>query len=169
MRHIGLAILFLIIIDYFWKKQNFKFSYGVIRYLILGKWALALLLLPFNWGETATFVNRATGPYWWAFSIMLVCGFILPILLLHKKLGRNKWMLLVIGFLSTFGITFEIFVILLTNLHQDYLSTSSVSFLSYIFFRPLIMASLLVGIDLIIQKFRKDKEELLNKDVLDQE
>jgi len=81
---------------------------------------------------------------------------------LHKKLGRNKWILMLVGFLSTVGLTFEIYVILLTNLHQGFLSTSSKSFLSHLFFRPLIMASLLVGIDLIIQKLRNDKKELLD-------
>jgi H+/Cl- antiporter ClcA len=100
---------------------------------------------------------------------MLVCSFILPIFLLHKKLGRNKWVLLVIGFLSTFGLTFVLFVILLSNLHQEFLSSSTKSYLSYLFFRPLIMTGLLVGIDLIIQKLRNDKKELSTQDILDQE
>lgn len=172
MRHIALVILFLIVIDFFWKNQNFKFSYGVVRYALMINWMLNLFLLPFNWKDTASFVDRATGPYWWAYSIMLICSFLIPAMLLHKQLGRNKWALLVIGFLSTFGLNFELFVILLTSIHQDYLPSSTVRlYLSYLFLRPFIITCFLVGIDvLFFRNYAKNKTvQPLNEEILDSE
>ncbi|NOQ72331.1 MAG: hypothetical protein GQ574_10045 [Crocinitomix sp.] len=168
LRHLALIILFLIVIDFFWKKQNFKFSYAVIRYIILINWALNFMLLIFSLDVHLTFLNRATGLYWWAYQFMLFGSFVLPVLLFHKKMGRNKWILLTVGFLSTFGLSFELFVNLITSFHQDYLPSSTVPFyVSHLFLRAIMMASFLVGIDVLVHKFRTDKKELVNQDVLD--
>lgn len=172
IRHIAIVLIFLIAIDFFWKKQDFKFSYAVIRYIVLANWVLNLMLTLFRIDEFTSFINRATGPYWWAYLIMLICSFALPILLFHKKIGRNKWPLLVITFLSTFALTFELFVILLTALHHGFSAGSTIpSYINYLFLRPLIMTSFLVGIDVL---FLRNKSEVkaaqaMTEEVLDGE
>ncbi|MFT5819646.1 MAG: hypothetical protein ACI8ZM_000871 [Crocinitomix sp.] len=172
LRHLTVIILFLIIIDFFWKKQDFKFSYSVIRYVVIISWLTNLCLLLFNFNESFDFLERATGPYWWIFWITLICGFILPALLIHKKLGRNKWILLLICFLSTFRLTFELFVILITSLHMDFLDNSTTrSYLGHLFLRPFIITSFLIGIDVLFFRNRTEKKvsETLNDEVLDGE
>ena len=168
LRHIALIILLLIIVDFFWKKQKFSFSYAVIRYSLLVKWGLGLFLIPFNWTDLTTFTNRATGPYWAIYWIMLIGAFALPLLLLQKKIGRNKWILLTVGFLSTIGAFFEIFVILITSIHQDFHTGQSISpYLSQLFLRPIIMCSFLVGFDTIMQKNRNDNQDRKMEDIID--
>ena len=167
-RHLIIIILFLVIIDSIWKKRDFKFSYSVMRYAILTMWVLNLILLVFRFEENFIFENRATGPYWWGYQFMFFGALVFPILLLHNKLGRNKWILLTVGFLSTFGLTFELFIILITSLHQNYLHSLTVPlYITHLFLRPLIMTSFLVGIDLLLHKFRTNEMRQVNEDILD--
>jgi hypothetical protein len=170
LRHLFVIILLLIAIDFFWKKQDFKFSYAVIRWVILVSWIHNLLRIPLNWDEMSSFSDRATGPYWWAYWIMMICGLILPALLIHKKWGRNKWMLLLVGFLATFSLTFELFVILITSLHQDYLRSSTVPlYLSHLFLRPFIITGFLIGLDVLLMRNRSQRSaaQSLEEDILD--
>ncbi len=71
--------------------------------------------------ERFAFVNRAFGPYAWAYWIMFCCNVFVPQLFWIKKLRRNIAVAFVISILINIGMWFERFVIIVTSLHRDFL------------------------------------------------
>ncbi|KAB2838526.1 MAG: hydrogenase, partial [Melioribacteraceae bacterium] len=74
--------------------------------------------------ETFTFVNRAFGPYAWAYWIMFSCNVFFPQLFWFKKIRRNIPIMFVLAVLVNVGMWFERFVITVTSLSRDYLPSS---------------------------------------------
>ncbi|SHI47529.1 quinol:cytochrome c oxidoreductase quinone-binding subunit 1 [Tangfeifania diversioriginum] len=74
--------------------------------------------------ERYAFINRAMGPYAWAYWIMMTCNVISPQLLWIKKLRRNLTFTFILSIFINIGMWFERFVIVVTSLHRDYLPSS---------------------------------------------
>lgn len=74
--------------------------------------------------ETFTFINRAFGPYMWAYWIMFSCNVIFPQLFWIRKIRRNIPIMFVIAVLVNVGMWFERFVIVVTSLSRDFLPSS---------------------------------------------
>jgi Ni/Fe-hydrogenase subunit HybB-like protein len=74
--------------------------------------------------ETYVFINRATGPYWWAYWSMITCNVISPQLFWSKKLRTSIPVMFVISIFINIGMWFERFVIIVTSLHRDFLPSS---------------------------------------------
>lgn len=74
--------------------------------------------------ETFVFINRAFGPYAWAYWIMVSCNVIFPQLFWFKKIRTSIPAMLVIVLLVNVGMWFERFVIIVTSLHRDFLPSS---------------------------------------------
>lgn len=74
--------------------------------------------------ERFVFINRAAGPYAWAYWTMIICNVVVPQLLWIKKIRRTVWMMYPIVLLVNVGMWFERFVIVITSLHRDYLPSS---------------------------------------------
>lgn len=74
--------------------------------------------------ERYAFMNRALGPYAWAYWIMMTCNVISPQLLWIKKLRRNLTFTFILSIFINIGMWFERFVIVVTSLHRDYLPSS---------------------------------------------
>lgn len=74
--------------------------------------------------EQYAFINRATGPYAWAYWIMMSCNLIAPQVFWFKRLRRNVPLMFVISILVNIGMWFERFVITVISLHRDYLPSS---------------------------------------------
>lgn len=74
--------------------------------------------------EKAIFILRATGPYAWAYWIMILCNVISPQLYWSKKLRTNVAVTFVISIVINIGMWFERFVIAVTSLSTDYLPSS---------------------------------------------
>ncbi len=74
--------------------------------------------------EQYTFVNRAFGPYWWAYWIMVSCNVVFPQLFWIKKVRRSIPAMFVLSLLVNVGMWFERFVITVTSLHRDFLPSS---------------------------------------------
>ena len=74
--------------------------------------------------EQYAFINRATGPYWWAYFIMVTCNVITPQLCWFRKIRRNVIWLFVISIFVNIGMWFERFVIVVTSLHRDFMPSS---------------------------------------------
>jgi molybdopterin-containing oxidoreductase family membrane subunit len=74
--------------------------------------------------EQYAFLNRATGPYWWAYAIMMACNVISPQLFWIKKFRRSFTITFIISIFINIGMWFERFVIIVTSLHRDYLPSS---------------------------------------------
>lgn len=74
--------------------------------------------------ETFAFVNRAFGPYAWAYWTMVSCNVISPQLFWFKKLRTSIPVMFVISIFVNIGMWFERFVITVTSLHRDFLPSS---------------------------------------------
>ena len=74
--------------------------------------------------EQFTFINRAFGPYSWAYWIMVSCNVIFPQLFWIKKIRRTIPIMFVIAVFVNVGMWFERFVITVTSLSRDYLPSS---------------------------------------------
>jgi molybdopterin-containing oxidoreductase family membrane subunit len=74
--------------------------------------------------EAYAFLNRATGPYWWAYWAMMTCNVISPQLMWFKKLRRSLLFTFIISIVVNIGMWFERFVIIVTSVHRDYLPSS---------------------------------------------
>jgi Ni/Fe-hydrogenase subunit HybB-like protein len=74
--------------------------------------------------ERFTFINRATGPFAWAYWIMVSCNVVSPQLLWFKRLRTSTVALFVLSLVVNVGMWFERFVIIVTSLHRDFLPSS---------------------------------------------
>ena len=74
--------------------------------------------------ETFAFINRATGPYAWAYWTMVSCNVIFPQLLWFQKIRRNLVVVFILSILINVGMWFERFVIVVTSLSRDFLPSS---------------------------------------------
>ncbi len=74
--------------------------------------------------EAYCFINRATGPYAWAYWIMMSCNVLSPQFFWIKKLRTNIAFTFVLSIVVNIGMWFERFVIIVTSLHRDYLPSS---------------------------------------------
>jgi hypothetical protein len=77
-----------------------------------------------NPAEKQTFVNRATGPYWWAYWTMMTCNLIVPQVFWWKRARTTPWVAFVVSVLVSVGMWFERFVIIVTSLAQDFLPSA---------------------------------------------
>jgi molybdopterin-containing oxidoreductase family membrane subunit len=74
--------------------------------------------------EQYAFINRAFGPYWWAYWSMVSCNVIIPQLFWFKKVRENHVFVWILSILVNVGMWFERFVIIVTSLHRDFLPSS---------------------------------------------
>ena len=74
--------------------------------------------------EQYAFLNRATGPYWWAYAAMMTCNVVSPQLFWFKKIRTNIAATFVLSIVVNIGMWFERFVIIVTSLHRDFLPSS---------------------------------------------
>ena len=74
--------------------------------------------------EQYAFLNRATGPYWWAYWSMMTCNVFSPQFMWFKKLRTSIAFTFFISIVVNIGMWFERFVIIVTSLHRDYLPSS---------------------------------------------
>src|SRR3546814_28079 len=74
--------------------------------------------------EQYLFLNRVSGPYWWAYWIMMTCNVISPQLMWFKKLRTSLAFTFFISIVVNIGMWFERFVIIVTSLHRDFIPSS---------------------------------------------
>ncbi len=74
--------------------------------------------------EQYAFMNRAFGPYAWAYWIMMTCNVISPQIMWFKKLRRSITVTFILSIIINIGMWFERFVIIVTSLHRDFLPSS---------------------------------------------
>lgn len=74
--------------------------------------------------ESYAFINRASGPYWWAYWMMMTCNVISPQLFWFKKIRTNLIATFILSLVVNTGMWFERFVIIVTSVHRDYLPSS---------------------------------------------
>lgn len=74
--------------------------------------------------EYFTFINRAFGPYAWAYWTMIFCNVLVPQLFWSRKMRTNVPVMFVAALLINVGMWFERFVIIVSSLHRDFLPSS---------------------------------------------
>ncbi len=74
--------------------------------------------------EAFTFINRAFGPYAWAYWTMIFCNVVAPQFFWSKKIRTSIPAMFGISILINIGMWFERFVITVTSLSRDYLPSS---------------------------------------------
>ena len=83
--------------------------------------------------EQFAFVNRAFGPYSWAYWTMISCNVISPQVFWFKWCRTTPWFLFVVSIFVNIGMWFERFVIVVTSLAQDFMISS------WDYYRPTIV------------------------------
>lgn len=90
--------------------------------------------------ESFTFINRAFGPYAWAYWIMITCNVVSPQLFWFKKIRRTIPVMFTIAVFINVGMWFERFVIIVTSLSRDFLPSS------WAYYKPtLVDGMILIG------------------------
>ncbi|MCR9202381.1 MAG: polysulfide reductase NrfD [Planctomycetaceae bacterium] len=77
-----------------------------------------------NQYEQFAFINRALGPYAWAYWTMVSCNVLAPQLFWFKKVRTSPWAMVAICVFVNIGMWFERFVITVTSLSRDFLPSS---------------------------------------------
>jgi len=78
--------------------------------------------------EQYAFMNRASGPYWWAYWSMMFCNLVSPQVFWFKWARTTPWFIFIMSIVVNVGMWFERFVIIVTSLHRDYLPSSWVMY-----------------------------------------
>ena len=90
--------------------------------------------------ERYVFLNRALGPYEWAYWTMVGCNVLSPQFFWFRKVRTTPWMIFILTIFVNIGMWFERFVIIVTSLHRDYLPSS------WAMYRPtFIEVAILIG------------------------
>lgn len=74
--------------------------------------------------EYFAFMNRALGPWCWAYWTMVLCNVILPQLFWLRFVRGNLLAVFALCIFVNIGMWFERFVIIVTSLHRDFLPSS---------------------------------------------
>jgi molybdopterin-containing oxidoreductase family membrane subunit len=74
--------------------------------------------------EQYVFLNRAAGPYAWAYWTMIFCNVAAPQVFWFSRFRRSVPVMFAVYILVNVGMWFERFVITVTSLHRDYLPSS---------------------------------------------
>lgn len=74
--------------------------------------------------ESFMYWNRITGPYWWSYTLLILCNILLPQALWIRKIRLNMVSLWIISIIVNIGMWLERFVIVVTSLHRDFLPSS---------------------------------------------
>ncbi len=74
--------------------------------------------------EGFAFINRAFGPYAWAYWIMIGCNLLAPQIFWFKRARTHIWVMWGVAILVNVGMWFERYVIIVTSLSRDFLPSS---------------------------------------------
>ena len=135
--------------------------FSIIFYTILTSiyFVTGLLLYP----EKFAVMERATGPYGWAYWLMSLSALLLPYTLFFKKMASKFFYVLWVAVFMKIGFYFERFVIIVTSFHRDYqLESANEGFTDSILFGLLLISiqGILIGIiALIAFEFFKKKNK----------
>jgi len=171
-------ILTLILVELFFKNRfETRKTLNLIRWVIIiytiVTFTIYLIGMVVDPDEYA-FLNRATGPYAWAYWIMFCSALILPLTLLIKKIASKFWYVLLVAFGMKSGMYFERFVIIVTSFHRDYLprngntklengNSELIDLFSYaigmLFLQGVIITILTLGIFEIIKKKKNSAQQ----------
>jgi hypothetical protein len=116
IRGISISVLIIILTRKIFPKSDTQAAITIIKWLLIA-YSIAIVfmfLLSFlrlaGSNENFIFWDRITGPYWYAYWIMLA-GNVFPFLLFIKKLNNNVYFILLIAILVNVGWLLESFIV----------------------------------------------------------
>ena len=71
--------------------------------------------------EKFHFMNRALGPMWWGWVMMMSCNMIVPQLFWFKKVRQNLVLVFIMSIFINIGMWFERFVIVVVGLYREFM------------------------------------------------
>ena len=157
-------ILTLIVVEIIFKRRfETKKVLNLICWLIISYSIISLsysIIGMIFYPEKFAFIQRATGPYKWAYWIMFLSALILPFTLFHKKIASNFYYVIFVAIFMKIGFYFERFVIIVTSFHRDYgEEIRNVEFIDtftfgviILFIQGIMIAMILLGIFEILKK-----------------
>jgi len=74
--------------------------------------------------ERFAFINRAFGPYSWAYWTMMTCNVFSPQFFWFRRIRTSIPLMFILSIAVNIGMWFERFVIIATSLHRDFLPSS---------------------------------------------
>jgi molybdopterin-containing oxidoreductase family membrane subunit len=74
--------------------------------------------------ERFAFINRAMGPYWWGYWLMVICNVVVPQLFWFKRIRNHLVIVFILSILVNIGMWFERFVIVVISLHREFLPSN---------------------------------------------
>jgi Ni/Fe-hydrogenase subunit HybB-like protein len=77
-----------------------------------------------NLYEKFAFVNRAFGPFWWAYFAMITCNVLVPQAFWSKKIRQSPVIIFILCIFVNIGMWFERFVIIATSLARSFLPSA---------------------------------------------
>lgn len=143
-----ISVLFVICSGYLFKKINIQLPLDILCWIMITYASLQLLSIIIGVSTYESYLDRATGPYWWSYLIMLASSSCLPFILLNRKIRSKKFLVFIISIIINCGWLFERYVIIVTSLHRDYAPpgyTTSTSWTSLIPF-DLIFFGIIIGL-----------------------
>jgi molybdopterin-containing oxidoreductase family membrane subunit len=89
-------------------------------------YAMEAFMAWYSGNEFEQFVtlNRALGPYAWAYWLLMFCNCLTPQVLWFKRVRSSVPLLFVVSLIVNTGMWLERFVIVVTSLHRDFLPSS---------------------------------------------
>ncbi len=77
-----------------------------------------------NQYESFMIWNRMTGPYWWAYAMLMFCNVISPQALWFQRVRSSPAILFVLAIIVNIGMWLERFVIVVTSVHRDFMPSA---------------------------------------------
>jgi len=160
-----LVALFLITLYNLNNEVKIKIPLQIIRYILILSGITSIVgifisqfITPHDPRNDFNFINRASGPYKVISIITLVFSILLPLILLIKKYGMNKYLILIFSFLVSLGFYFERFVIYVTSNHRGHLNEGMNLQINDFSIRVAIIIALLT-INLLLFILKKSKTD----------
>src|SRR5437762_9363730 len=69
-------------------------------------------------------INRATGPYWWTYWMLILCNVVAAQTLWFRRIRSSPILLFIVAIIVNIGMWLERFIIVVTSLHRDFLPSS---------------------------------------------
>lgn len=111
-------------------KVDTRNAFKIIKWVVLVYAGLNIcyyVVVYFTPAAMDSFLGKARGTYDFSFYLMFVPNTILPLFLLFKKLGHNKYVLLTLSFLMNAGWLLELFALYNTDFHREYVTSLPLS------------------------------------------
>jgi hypothetical protein len=132
------------------KRINAQLSVEIIKWVLFGYSVLSLgytlaLVISSYLGIDNYIINRATGPYWWAYWFMFSGTCIFPLFLLIPRLGRNMYVILLATFLVNIGWLLGSLTIHTASMQRDYVTETN-PYLPYMHEWFILLRGFIVGL-----------------------